>query len=162
MKLKAKEIYNMYDAISALSKEKTAMPTAYYIAKNTKIIKEEASAIDEARQKLILEFAEKDENGEIISQESGMVKISDEKVALFSEELNKLFEVEIEVGMVKIPLSSLQSINIPINLVENLLPIIKDDIEEIEEAPQMCIPPLNETPGAEMTLGVNGEVLEIK
>ena len=39
MRLKAKEIYAMYDAITALSKEKTAMPTAFYIAKNTKVIK---------------------------------------------------------------------------------------------------------------------------
>ena len=33
MRLKAKEVYDMYDAINALSQEKTTMPTAYYIAK---------------------------------------------------------------------------------------------------------------------------------
>ena len=34
MLIKAKEIFDMYEAINALSQEKTAMPTAFYIAKN--------------------------------------------------------------------------------------------------------------------------------
>ena len=138
MKLKAKEVYDMYDAINALSQEKTTMPTAYYIAKNAKIIKEEATSIDEARQKLIMEFGEKKDDGSLNTQENGMVKIEDSKLTAFTEQLNSLLNAEIDIDIKKIPLSSLQQINIPINSVEVLLPIIIDDTEENKESCCEC------------------------
>lgn len=128
MKLKAQEIYNMYDAINALSQETTSMPTAFYIARNSRIIKEEASAIDEARQKLLMEFAAKKEDGSLDTQENGMIRIDDNRLPLFNEEMNKLFNTEIEISIRKIPLSALDKVNLPINSVEVLLPIIEDDL----------------------------------
>lgn len=128
MKLKAQEIYNMYDAINALSQETTSMPTAFYIARNSRIIKEEASAIDEARQKLLIEFAAKKEDGSLDTQENGMIRIDDNRLPLFNEEMNKLFNTEIEISIRKIPLSALDKVNLPINSVEVLLPIIEDDL----------------------------------
>ena len=128
MKLKAQEIYNMYDAINALSQETTSMPTAFYIARNSRIIKEEASAIDEARQKLLMELAAKKEDGSLDTQENGMIRIDDNRLPLFNEEMNKLFNTEIEISIRKIPLSALDKVNLPINSVEVLLPIIEDDL----------------------------------
>ena len=129
MLIKAKEIFDMYEAINALSQEKTAMPTAFYIAKNIKVIKEEMTTLDETKRQLIANFGEKDPEGNLIVQESGLVKIEDNNLPLFSEEMKKLMEMEIDLPIKKIPLSSLTQINISINLIETLLPIIEDDIE---------------------------------
>ena len=129
MLIKAKEIFDMYEAINALSQEKTAMPTAFYIAKNIKAIKEEMTTLDETKRQLIANFGEKDPKGNLIVQESGLVKIEDNNLPLFSEEMKKLMEMEIDLPIKKIPLSSLTQINISINLIETLLPIIEDDIE---------------------------------
>lgn len=148
MKLKAQEIYNMYDAIMQLSQEKTTMPTAYYIAKNTKVIKEEASQIDEARQKLINEYGEKKEDGSLNTQENGMIKIEENGLVAFQEQLGKLMNAEIEVEIKKIPLSALNNINISINTIEVLLPIIEDDeVKTVEPAP------------VEITVDENGNML---
>lgn len=160
MRLKAKEVYDMYDAINALSQEKTTMPTAYYIAKNTKIIKEEAASIDEARQKLIMEFGEKKDDGSLNTQENGMVKIEDSKLTAFTEQLNSLLNAEIDIGIKKIPLSSLQQINIPINSVEVLLPIIIDDMEEYKESCCECDYAPEPDP-AQITVDNNGQILEM-
>lgn len=160
MKLKAKEVYDMYDAINALSQEKTTMPTAYYIAKNTKIIKEEAASIDEARQKLIMEFGEKKDDGSLNTQENGMVKIEDSKLTAFTEQLNSLLNAEIDIDIKKIPLSSLQQINIPINSVEVLLPIIIDDMEEYKESCCEC-DCASEPDPAQITVDNNGQILEM-
>ena len=130
MKLKAQEIYNMYDAINALSQETTSMPTAFYIARNSRIIKEEASAIDEARQNLIMQCASRKEDGSIDTQENGMIKIEDSKIAFFNEEVKKLFDTDIELPIKEIPLSALNQINVPIQTIESLLPIILDDSQE--------------------------------
>lgn len=152
MKLKAQEIYNMYDAIMQLSQEKTAMPTAYYIAKNTRIIKEEASQIDEARQKLINEYGEKKADGTLNTQENGMIKIEDAGLIAFQEQLGKLMNAEIDVAIRKIPLSSLNNINISINTIETLLPIIEDDETLNEDAPE----------NVEITVDENGNMLGIQ
>lgn len=158
MRLKAGEIYGMYDAITALSKEKTAMPTAFYIAKNTKIIKEEAASIDEARQKIIMDYAEKKEDGSVNTQENGMVKISDANLAIFTEQLNNLLDAEIDLPIRKIPLDTLNSINIPINMIEALIPII-DDSEEGEH--KCCGNCHTQAEPVEVTLNEDGQILEM-
>lgn len=127
MKLKAREIYEMAGAINTLSQEKTTMPTAFYIAKNTKLIKEEANSIEEARNNLVVQFGEKKSDGALNTNEDGMVKIDDLNLAAFNEQLSKLFDAEIDIDIKKIPLSALDKINIPISTIELLLPIIEDD-----------------------------------
>ena len=154
MKLKAQEIYEMGEAINILSQEKTTMPTAFYIAKNTKLIKEEITSIDEAKQKLISEFGEKKEDGSLNIQENGMVKIEDSKLPMFSEEMEKLLKAEIDLPIKKIPLSSLTQINIPINSIEVLLPIIEDD--------EICDDSCDNVKSAEVIMDTNGNVLEMK
>ena len=157
MQLKAKEVYEMYDAINSLSKEKTSMPTAYYIAKNTKLIKEEVTSIDDARQRLIMDFGEKKEDGTLNVQDTGMVKIDETKMILFNEEMNKLLNADIDINIQKIPLSALQGMNIPINYIEVLLPIIEDDMNVEKNSNQK-----DNNTSAELTLGPDGKVIEIK
>ena len=157
MQLKAKEVYEMYDAINSLSKEKTSMPTAYYIAKNTKLIKEEVTSIDDARQRLIMDFGEKKEDGTLNVQDTGMVKIDETKMILFNEEMNKLLNADIDINIQKIPLSALQGMNIPINYIEVLLPIIEDDMNIEKDNNQK-----DNNTSAELTLGPDGKVIEIK
>lgn len=130
MKLKAKEIFDMNEALKTLSEEKTSMPTAFYIAKNLKAVRQEFATIDEARQKLIVDFCEKKEDGTPNTREDGMVKIDETRMILFNEEMNKLLNSEVEIELEKILLSALQQINIPINYVETLLPIIEDDLNK--------------------------------
>lgn len=158
MRLKAKEIYAMYDAITALSKEKTAMPTAFYIAKNTKVIKEEAASIDEARQKIIMDYAEKREDGSVNTQENGMVKINDANLVFFTEQLNSLLDAEIDLPIKKIPLNTLNSINLPIDMIEALIPII-DDSEDNHECCGKCHTQASEP--VEVTLNEQGQILEM-
>lgn len=157
MQLKAKEVYEMYDAINSLSKEKTSMPTAYYIAKNTKLIKEEVTSIDDARQRLIMDFGEKKEDGTLNVQDTGMVKIDETKMILFNEEMNKLLNADIDINIQKIPLSALQGMNIPINYIEVLLPIIEDDMNIEKDSNQK-----DNNTSAELTLGPDGKVIELK
>lgn len=157
MQLKAKEVYEMYDAINSLSKEKTSMPTAYYIAKNTKLIKEEVTSIDDARQRLIMDFGEKKEDGTLNVQDTGMVKIDETKMILFNEEMNKLLNADIDINIQKIPLSALQGMNIPINYIEVLLPIIEDDMNIEKNSNQK-----DNNTSAELTLGPDGKVIELK
>ena len=158
MKLKAHEIYNMHEAIQTLSQGQIAMPMAYYVAKNTKVIKDEAAAIDEARQKLIMEYGKKNEDGSLQISEEGTVAIDDSKVVSLNEQLSKLFEAEVEIDITKIPLSTLNQINIPIASMEKLLPIITDDLNKTHE----CENKNCKCDSAELTLNENGEILSFE
>ena len=166
MQLKAKEVYEMYDAINSLSKEKTSMPTAYYIAKNTKLIKEEVTSIDDARQRLIMDFGEKKEDGTlnvhlIMQKLDFRITYNEETIKELIQELiaSKIInENQAEyINIQKIPLSALQGMNIPINYIEVLLPIIEDDMNMEKGNNQK-----DTASSAELTLGPNGEVIGIK
>lgn len=156
MRLKAQEVYDMYSAIDALTSETTTMPAAYYIAKNTKIIKEEAAALDEARQKLIAKYGEKKEDGNLNIQEDGRIKIANTDLNNFNEEMSKLFQVDLDLPIKKIPLSALEKLNVSIRTMEALLPLIEDDTvysEAKETAP--------EKEGVDLTLDENGNITNI-
>ena len=125
---------------------------------NTKVIKEEAASIDEARQKIIMDYAEKREDGSVNTQENGMVKISDANLVFFTEQLNSLLDAEIDLPIKKIPLNTLNSINLPIDMIEALIPII-DDSEDNHECCGKCHTQASEP--VEVTLNEQGQILEM-
>lgn len=136
MQLKANDILNMYEAIETLSKEKTSMPTAYYIAKNLKTIKEEYTTIEESKQKLINQYGEKNEDGSLKISEQGLVKIDDVSLPIFNEQFGKLINSTIELNIKPISLKSLEQLSLPINTIESLIPLIDDDLDNNSEVVQ--------------------------
>jgi len=56
---------------------------------------------------LIKKYGEKDEAGELVTDDSGNCKIPNESLAMFSSELNELIDTEIEINANKIAIDSL-------------------------------------------------------
>lgn len=93
-----------------LSSEFTAKQS-YVIAKLLKNINEEMESFNNAREELIIKYAEKDENGEVIITE-GNAKIETEHLADFQNELNDLLYLEIELKGNKIPFEWLEKLTL--------------------------------------------------
>ena len=56
---------------------------------------------------LIKKYGEKDENGELVTDDNGNCKILNEGLDEFSKELNELIETEVEINANKISIESL-------------------------------------------------------
>ena len=96
MKLKAIDILNLYDAFANLSGKELDLNTACTIAKNINILSVAKKVIDEKRNRLISDYAVKDSDGEIITDEHGGIKGFTDKESL-NRELNDMLLSDVDI-----------------------------------------------------------------
>lgn len=96
MKLKAIDILNLYDAFANLSGKELDLNTACTIAKNINILSVAKKVIDEKRNRLISDYAVKDIDGEIITDEHRGIKGFTDKEAL-NRELNDMLLSDVDI-----------------------------------------------------------------
>lgn len=119
MKLKAKDIYVLYETLNKLKDKKLPVTTGFNIVRNIKALAPEYESIIEMRDSIVRSYGE--DNG------SGQVSIPQEKIAEANAELNKILEVDVEVSITPIKLSQLESLTLSIEDLENLYPIIEEE-----------------------------------
>lgn len=115
MKLKGIDILNLSEVFSFLSSKEMGLNTAVTIVNNIKTLSTSKDIIDNKRNKLISEYALK-ENGEIATNSDGSIKGFSDKTA-FESELNKLLFEDVDI--------------------ENLKPVFMNALSDIAISPQM-------------------------
>jgi len=85
---------------------------------------------NETRMALIKKYGEKDENGELITDDKGNCKIITENVEKFSAELNELVAAEIEINANKIKMDDLENVDFTPSEMVALEPFIEINDEE--------------------------------
>lgn len=82
---------------------------SYAIAKNISKIENELKIYNSERQKLIDEYALKDEHGNAQSDEHNNLKIIDEHIKDWNKEINELLDLEVDVDIHKFSIEDLYS-----------------------------------------------------
>lgn len=82
----------------------------FKIARLIRELDKEIQLFEEERNKIANKYGEKDENGNLISQDNGSIKIPDEKIQECNEELQALFETQLEINANKLPVEVFDSI----------------------------------------------------
>ena len=78
---------------------------------------------------LIKKYGEKDENGELITDENGNCKISNSDTEEFTRELNELIATEVEINANKINMNLLENIDFTPSEMAVLEPFVEFDEE---------------------------------
>lgn len=126
MKLKGNELLNIYDAFENISTEKMDLNTSFIIAKNIKEISIAKELIDQKRNELIQNYAEKDEQGNVISpSDNGSIKIIN--VQEFTEKLNELLTSEVDVNIDTVSKKSLSQIKVSPKDILSLMDILSEE-----------------------------------
>lgn len=117
MKLTNDEIYLLYSALQSLKNEKIALPIkdGFVLVKNMKILQPLVEAIEETRETIIKKYV--DESGVICA----------EKRAAVNKELYELSKVENDVILNKLSLTKIENLNLDLNIISALAPIIEED-----------------------------------
>jgi hypothetical protein len=102
------------------------MILSYKLKKLIKILTEEAKDLDAYRMDLIKIFAEKDENGELITKDD-KVSIPPENIVNFNKQITELFNIEIDINWSKINISELENLNLSTVDLMNIDSIINED-----------------------------------
>lgn len=116
--MKAFEIINVYETLTSMAEKEMDLKTACIIAENIKTLSTYVNTITEKRDKVVFDFAERDENGEMKIREDGKVYISD--IASCNNKISEIMDTELDVEIKKISKSSLEKLSLSPNNILSL------------------------------------------
>jgi len=102
---------------------------AWTIARLLKAADSEIQSFNETRMNLIKKYGQKDDKGELITDDSGNCKIEQEHLEAFSNELNELVNTEVELNANKIDMNLLGDIEFTPGDMAVLEPFVNMDEE---------------------------------
>ena len=105
------QILNSTETLQKLSQKDFKAKLAWSIARLLKAAEAEIQSFNEARLNLIKKYGEKDDAGELITDENGNCKIEAGSTEKFSNELSELIKTEVEINANKIDINLLEDID---------------------------------------------------
>ena len=96
------QLLNSTDGLRGLSSKPLKARCAYAVSKILKAADNEMASFNEARVNLIKKYGEKNEDGELNTDEGGNVRIEKENLSQFNKELQELLETTVEISANKI------------------------------------------------------------
>lgn len=117
MKITNNEIYALMQGLQELKSLKVTMPIkdGFNLVKDIKILTPIVEAIDESLEEIISKYA----------NESGAVP--PESTAQANQELYELSLIENEVDLIKLSLVKIEKLELDLNLISKIAPIIEDE-----------------------------------
>jgi len=111
IQVKIVELLNSTDTLQKLSQQDFKAKLAWSIARLLKSAEAEIQSFNETRMNLIRKYGEKDENGDLITDEKGNCKIDQESLTEFSTQLGDLLETTVEINANKIKVEQLDDVD---------------------------------------------------
>lgn len=112
MKTKLANVKMMEQSLSKLVDKELNIKVAYKLSKTLKVIGEELSELEEARQKLVKKYSDKtktDKDSEVNEQD---LKVSKENEQKFFKEYSQLLEEEVEFDVQPISIEKLEDVSL--------------------------------------------------
>ena len=116
-----KEILKLNETLNRLMMNrdlKFNVRVGYLFAKNRALIQQDVQLIGDIRQKILREFGTVQDNGDIV--------VPKENFKIVQDKLDDLMNVEIELPLVEIPVDEFEEIELPLEDIDGIRPIIMD------------------------------------
>lgn len=110
IKLTINQITNIFPTLSSLMNQNFSGATAFKIARMARELGKEVDTFDKERMKLIEKYSERDDNGQIKTDESGNVKVMQSAVQDCNNEFNDLLNQEVQINAELLPSSILDTL----------------------------------------------------
>ena len=127
--VKISELLNSTETLQKLSQKDFKAKLAWSIARLLKAAEVEIQSFNDTRMNLIKKYGEKDENGELITDDKGNCKIENDSMNEFTKELNELIEATVEINANKIKMELLEDLDFTPSDMAVLEPFVEFDEE---------------------------------
>lgn len=127
------ELQNLLDSMpifQELISQKLAARTAFKVNKIVKAINKEYELFDETRRTIIEKYGDRDENGEIKSDENGNLQIKKDQTDEFVHELQELLTTEIELNVSPLFIEEIEDATFTPAQMDIMSVFIDMDVEE--------------------------------
>lgn len=111
MKLTNKKIVTDSMILMDISRKELPIKVSYALAKNISKIEKELEIYNSERQKLLDKYCIKDENGENKVDENNQLKIQEEYLKDWNQDIKELQNIELEIDIHKFKLEELNGYN---------------------------------------------------
>lgn len=111
IKVKISALIDSISTLQKLAQKDFKAKLAWSIARLLKAAEAEIQSFNETRMDLIRKYGEKDDNGELITDEKGNCTLIKDKVQDFNAELNELLASEIEINANPINIEMLEDLD---------------------------------------------------
>ena len=123
LKLKTNDIIGLFESMSKISDEKMTFKTAVKIATNIDKLRIIYTQFETKRSYLIKQYAQKDENGNVIVMDDNRIKI--ENVNAFNSSISEIMEEEFEIELEELSVDEFEDVKISANDVCNIKKTLK-------------------------------------
>ena len=130
IKVKISELVNSTETLQKLSQKDFKAKLAWSIARLLKAAEAEIQSFNETRMNLIKKYGDKDETGELITDEKGNCKINNSEIEQFSNELGELMNTEVEINANKIDIGLLEDVEFTPSEMAILEPFVNMEEDE--------------------------------
>lgn len=138
IKVKMSTLLDSTDALKKLAGMPLKARLAFQVARLLKAADAEISNFNETRMNLIKKYGEKDEMGELVTDEKGNCKIPNEFTESFSDELNELVNSEVEINGNMLHMEDIENLDFTPSEMVALESFIEfEDEPEVVEIPEV-------------------------
>lgn len=123
--MKLNQVLGLPKFYQGVSNKNLPFSLAYKLNKLALRANEELDFYRENMQKIIEEFAERNENGDIIYTTEGDIRIAQENLETCEARITELSNIEVDID-IKFKPSELESLELSINDIQNLMPLIEE------------------------------------
>ena len=127
IKVKINDLLNSTEALQKLAGTELKAKLSWQVSRILKAADAEIQSFNETRMNLIKKYGEKDENGELITDEQGNCKIVPDGIESFTNELNELIKSEVEINANKLDINLFGDIDFTPSDMAALEPFIDMD-----------------------------------
>ena len=112
IKIKLNDVVNATETLNKIMQQSFKGSLAFKIARLARELDKEMQTFNTERQKIIQKYGEKDENGELIVDEKGLINFDKTNLKEINEEFNSLLNTELEINADKLPMNSIDNFEI--------------------------------------------------
>lgn len=119
--MKNRDILKLYETLNRLmmdSDKKFSVRLGFMLMKNRALIESDAKLIMEMRNKLLRQYGELQENGDIV--------IAKDKVDEIQKKLDDLMDIDVDMVLAQVPIEEFEEIELPLDDINGLSPLIMD------------------------------------
>ncbi|MEE0711604.1 MULTISPECIES: hypothetical protein [Peptostreptococcaceae] len=128
MKITNRRIVNDSNFLASLMHRQFPVKISYAISKNISKLESDLKIYNSEREKIINKYCKKDEEGNLVIDESNNYSIEEEYIDICNKELNELLDIEVDIDIHKFKLNDLLQCNLEVSPAD--LSLIDYMIEE--------------------------------
>ena len=133
IKVKISDLLNGTEALQKLAGTDLKAKVAWQVSKLIKAAETEIQSFNTTRIELIKKYGEKNESGELITDDEGNCKINNASVTEFSNELNDLISQEVELNASKLNMDEIGDVSFTPAEMVGLEPFFDIEDETVPE-----------------------------